>query len=167
MSVESFADEYVMFFLENPLAGGKLVGQNDFAVKTGKNMVELTNHSPVMIGICVVAFVLMLLVYYRMNPMSSDFAPFCPFHRLTGLSCPACGNQRALHAVLHGHFLEGIGYNLFLNLSVPYFLAILYGEVFGGQIAEHIRKFTHSPITISVFCVLTILWWVIRNMLMI
>lgn len=37
--------------------------------------------------------------------------PQCRFHQLTGFLCPACGNTRAVLALLQGHPLRSIGYN--------------------------------------------------------
>jgi hypothetical protein len=42
--------------------------------------------------------------------------PPCPFHAATGLWCPGCGLTRATHALLHGHVMSGLGYNVFTPL---------------------------------------------------
>ena len=42
--------------------------------------------------------------------------PPCVFHRATGLWCPGCGLTRAAHALLTGHPLQALGYNLFAPL---------------------------------------------------
>ena len=47
--------------------------------------------------------------------------PPCLFHRTTGLWCPGCGLTRAAHALLNGHPVQAVGYNLFAPLV---FLAI-------------------------------------------
>ena len=45
--------------------------------------------------------------------------PKCPFKLITGLSCPGCGIQRAIHAMLHGKFTEAITYNYYFTASIP------------------------------------------------
>ena len=42
--------------------------------------------------------------------------PGCIFHNATGLWCPGCGLTRATHALLTGHPLQSLGYNLFTPL---------------------------------------------------
>lgn len=59
-----------------------------------------------------------LLVYYRLDP-SQHFFPRCPLHWLTGLHCPGCGTQRALHALLHCHWQQAAGHNLLAALYAP------------------------------------------------
>ena len=41
------------------------------------------------------------------EPGKSGFFPICIFRFLTGFTCPGCGTTRALHQILHGHFLDG------------------------------------------------------------
>lgn len=43
----------------------------------------------------------------------------CPFHWVTGLFCPGCGSQRALHDLLHGRVVEGFGHNALLVIALP------------------------------------------------
>ena len=45
--------------------------------------------------------------------------PRCPFHAVTGLWCPGCGTLRAVHDVLHGHVLAGVGRNPLLVVLAP------------------------------------------------
>ena len=60
------------------------------------------------------------LTLYFVNPTAYWFWPKCPFKLLTGLSCPACGIQRFIHAMTNGHFREAIAYNYFLVYALPY-----------------------------------------------
>ncbi|WP_185816802.1 DUF2752 domain-containing protein [Hymenobacter metallilatus] len=41
---------------------------------------------------------------------------------LTGLHCPGCGTQRALHALLHGRMRAAAGHNLLAALCTPLLL---------------------------------------------
>ena len=45
----------------------------------------------------------LLWLYYQYNPAEHSGFPPCPFYAATGLRCPGCGSQRALHALLHGN----------------------------------------------------------------
>lgn len=65
----------------------------------------------------------LLTLYYFYNPVTTLWTPKCLFKVVTGLQCPGCGIQRALHALLQGRFLEAIHYNYFLLFSGPYILS--------------------------------------------
>ena len=77
----------------------------------------------------------MAALYYAVDPSHSAWLPQCPFHALTGWECPACGGQRALHALLHGRLGEAVQFNLFLVVSVPYFLAVAWTSLDRGRVA--------------------------------
>ena len=76
-------------------------------------------------------FVLTILLFggvvlYLLNPSSYWFMPKCPFKLITGLNCPGCGIQRAIHAMLHGKFTEAITYNYYLVYSGPYATSFVF-----------------------------------------
>jgi hypothetical protein len=60
-----------------------------------------------------------LLILHRFNPVEYGFYPRCELHRLTGLHCPGCGSQRALHALTHGDFAAALRANALLILGAP------------------------------------------------
>ncbi len=62
------------------------------------------------------------LILFFFNPQQHVFYPFCMFHRLTGLLCPGCGSLRAMHELLHAHFLAAVRFNPLLVASVPVLL---------------------------------------------
>ena len=62
---------------------------------------------------------------YFLDPVKYVLMPKCPFKMLTGLSCPGCGIQRAIHALLHGDVAGAVKYNFFLVYSGPYAMAFV------------------------------------------
>ncbi len=44
---------------------------------------------------------------------------------LTGMKCPGCGSQRAIHALLHTDIKTAFSYNALLVLSIPYVILLL------------------------------------------
>ena len=69
-----------------------------------------------------------LLVFFLFDPTKVSIFPPCVFHQLTGLDCPGCGAQRALHQLLHGHIIPALRLNAMFVLSLP--IVALYGPGF-------------------------------------
>jgi hypothetical protein len=63
--------------------------------------------------------VLAALFYFLFDPTKVVIFPPCLFHQLTGLDCPGCGAQRALHQLLHGHLIAAIRLNAMFVVSLP------------------------------------------------
>ncbi len=59
-------------------------------------------------------------IFYFLDPLECPLFPKCPFLVLTGLECPGCGTQRALHSLLHLHIIDALRYNALLIFSLPY-----------------------------------------------
>lgn len=58
-------------------------------------------------------------VLFFFDPSHYGFYPTCWFHRLTGLDCPGCGGLRAVHQLLHLHFVAAFRDNALFVLSLP------------------------------------------------
>lgn len=105
-------------------------------------------------------------IFFVMDPGRFPFAPRCVFKLLTGLDCPACGVQRAAHALLHGHVAEAIHYNFFLFLSVPYLLLLVAERWFvSGRWQLRLHRVLYDRRLIWTFFWLVVAWWVLRNVL--
>jgi hypothetical protein len=70
--------------------------------------------------------ILALVVYYFLDPGQNELFPRCPFYSCTGLKCPGCGSQRALHALLHFRIGQAFAENPLLVISIPYLLFSLF-----------------------------------------
>ena len=62
---------------------------------------------------------------FLFEPGKSGFFLPCIFRLLTGFTCPGCGSTRAMHQVLHGHFLAAFELNPLLLLAIPFLLFAL------------------------------------------
>lgn len=111
-------------------------------------------------GAATVAF-----VYYRFNPAEAGFFPPCVFYKLTGLHCPGCGAQRALHALLHGRWGDAFRDNALLMLALPYltlgFVLDMRNFLRGhGTLPAAYRR---REVIVVIF-VLICLFWILRNL---
>ena len=91
--------------------------------------------------------------------------PKCPIKLITGIDCPSCGGTRALHSLLHGHFLQALSYNYFLVIGIPYFLMaaiVSFVPFFKDTIIRKIILGKHAAI---IYVILFFGWWIIRNII--
>jgi len=91
-------------------------------------------------------------ILYRFDPTTAGFFPPCMFRKLTGLLCPGCGTTRALHHLLHGDVGAAFALNPMLFAVAPFTAA-----------ATTSRRFATHPVTGWAAAVVTMVWWVARN----
>lgn len=89
----------------------------------------------------------------------------CIFNKLTGLSCPGCGNTRAVLALLRLDLIGAFTYNPMFPVEFFYL-----GFVYIRCAADYLRtgRFSYrSPAPVFDYAILgsLLLWWVIRNIL--
>src|SRR5947208_1463571 len=65
--------------------------------------------------LCVVA----AAIFFLFDPARVAIFPPCLFHQFTGLDCPGCGAQRALHQLLHGNVIAALRLNAMFVASLP------------------------------------------------
>ena len=117
------------------------------------------------IAVLVVLFAVGIL-YYNIDPIEVAMAPKCVFKMLTGLQCPSCGIQRALHCLLHGDVVAAVRYNPFLAVAVPYaFAAVLSTWYNFGHRLDFLRRIVYSRAALLSFACIFIGWWILRNIL--
>lgn len=71
-------------------------------------------------------------IYYYFSPARYAFFPKCPFFWVTGLRCPGCGSQRAVHALLNGEAAVAFHENMLVVIFIPYLIL--------GAVTELIRQ---------------------------
>jgi hypothetical protein len=96
--------------------------------------------------------VVAMAILYRFDPATTHGYPQCVFHALTGWQCPGCGTTRALHHLLHGDVAGAFRLNAMLFVTLPF-----------AAIASASRRFATHPLTGWSALVITIAWWIGRN----
>lgn len=112
-----------------------------------------------------VAPLLVLLVLFVAACFALNYIkmPACVLNYFTGLYCPACGNTRAVIALMHGDILLSIRENPVIIIGLIY-LILLYTEVVArafGKISYRspVRHFTVMYIVLGLLAI----FWIVRN----
>jgi hypothetical protein len=82
-----------------------------------------------------------IAIFFAFDPTKVSFFPPCMFHEMTGLDCPGCGAQRALHQLLHGNLLAALHLNAMFVVSLP--LVAWFGPRFV------LRTLKGQPVTLN------------------
>lgn len=105
------------------------------------------------------------IVYFFYNPSHSSFFLPCPFHSITGLYCPGCGSQRAIHLLLHGDIAGAFRFNPLMVLTLPILIYGLGITVANWVFGTHYRfKLFYSKLFIYGYFGLAVLYWIVRNL---
>lgn len=105
--------------------------------------------------------IVLLCVYFYFDP-SDHFFPRCPFLTMTGLECPGCGSQRAIHALLHGDLASVWHYNAALFLFIPMLIVLFVAELLRRRYPRF-HDAVNSTWVVIATGVAIVLWWVLRN----
>lgn len=115
-----------------------------------------------------IVLVALAVLFTRYNPSESSFFPKCPFKQVTGLKCPGCGSQRAVHSLLNFDFVTASKMNLMLVISIPYLVLGFYFQS-KKKLTEsqlHWRKKLFGQKAIMIILFLVIGFWVLRNIML-
>ncbi len=107
----------------------------------------------------------MVYIYRTYDPASGESVipfPKCPFKVLTGLDCPGCGSQRAIHSLLHGEIVGAWRQNAFMIVSIPYILLLLISKMTAKRSPKMYNMLRNKHL-INTYLVFTIAWWIGRN----
>lgn len=85
---------------------------------------------------CIVA----VMIYLLFSPESSIYFPKCPVYMLTGLQCPGCGSQRAIHELLNLNIAAAFTYNPLMVISIPYLLVGFGTHIILEYMADSSKK---------------------------
>ncbi|MFT4778405.1 MAG: hypothetical protein ACJAU0_002606 [Flavobacteriales bacterium] len=106
-------------------------------------------------------------VFFTFDPSEASFFPACPLKSATGLDCPGCGSQRAIHQLLHLNFKEAFLFNPLLILSLPYLLFAVWVDRIRPTSAwsQTWRRRLMGPKSVWVILAVVIIFFVARNLI--
>ena len=104
------------------------------------------------------------VVLFVYPPLEVGFYPRCPLFLLTGIYCPGCGALRAAHALLHGHVLEALDFNVFFVLFLPFLAYAAASRISAATRGRALPTvFLPSRAIWALFCVI-VAFTVLRNL---
>lgn len=115
-----------------------------------------------LLGVIIIA--VGISVYFYFDPNDSAFFPRCPFLTLTGLQCPGCGSQRAIHSLLHGDIIDAWHKNAMLVASLPFLAMLAFSELTRTRYPGFYRKINSGIVNRACF-ILVVGWWIVRNLI--
>ncbi|WP_128332002.1 DUF2752 domain-containing protein [Apibacter sp. HY039] len=108
--------------------------------------------------------IVLLSLYYIINPTDGDFFPECPIHKFTGIYCPGCGSQRTLHFLLHLDLYNALKYNPLIVILSPFLLYIssvmIYNFIFNKQCRV---KILYNNTFVIFFFSMILIYTILRN----
>ncbi|WP_460190533.1 DUF2752 domain-containing protein [Urechidicola sp. KH5] len=103
------------------------------------------------------------ILFYFFNPEEVLF-PKCPLYATTGIYCPGCGSQRALHDLLHLD-IAGVWHHnpLFIigGLFILYYWVVV---VLNKCTKVHYYNYIYHPKTPWIVLIIVLLFWLLRNL---
>ena len=111
-------------------------------------------------SILIIAAGAVLLLYFFVEP-KNGILPKCFFHELTNLYCPGCGVQRSFHALLNGHILTAIDYNLLFISFLPLIIYFIVAFTWGKKAST--SSFIYKPAFSFTVVIVVVSFWVLRN----
>jgi len=116
-----------------------------------------------LIGFSILIGLFFVYMYYMINPAGQDWLPQCPFHSFTGLHCPGCGSQRALHDFLHGNIIEGFKHNVLIGLGILVMFYKLFLIMRSKYYPQKKKNLLYDPKTPWIIFIIIVSFWIMRN----
>lgn len=99
------------------------------------------------------------------DPSDAVYAPKCVFYHLTGLQCPGCGSQRAMHALLEGRIADAWHYNALMLLAIPP-LSVMGFAAATKDKYPRLYQTMNSMHAVIIAAVAIVGWFLIRNFML-
>ena len=133
-----------------------------YKIKNNVKKLCYKNNKLIVILQILFCFIVLSVLYFH-SPAENSFFPKCIFYKFTSLYCPGCGTSRALYYVLHGDFLKALKYNALFILLLPLIIYIFISYLL-NLFFENKVKINLSPKTIIILLIITIVFFVLRNL---
>lgn len=110
------------------------------------------------VALAAIAIAVVGVAYLAVADPTTHPAPRCWFNAFTGLQCPGCGSQRAIHALAHMRVAEAWHFNPAIFFAVP--LAGLY-----AWSPARIERVLYHPLFMIAIASAILIFTILRNIL--
>ena len=101
------------------------------------------------------------IIYFIIDPSTCAFMPRCPVRLITGLPCPGCGSQRAIHALLHLDFKEAFHQNFLMCALIPVIFTLSVAEMLREKYPRFYNIVNNQYVAYALL-VIILGWWILR-----
>lgn len=126
-------------------------------------MQEKNQRNKIKYAMWVISGVLLVGLYYTINPALVQFFPKCPLYATTGVYCPGCGSQRATHYLLHLDFVNVIKQNVLFVLGLLLLGYAICVTIINYFFKKNYYNYLLHPKTPVVLLLVVLIFWVLRN----
>lgn len=107
-----------------------------------------------------------LMSFYLLAVRLTGIMPQCLFKWATGWSCPGCGSQRALQALLHGDIARAVESNLLIPFAIAYLALLGTAWLYHDRPAmQRLHTRLTSPLVLAIIAAIITAWAIIRNLI--
>ena len=92
--------------------------------------------------------ILICVLFFFVNPSVNNYPLKCIWYVTTKTKCPACGIQRAIYALVHGHLHDAVRHNYFFIISIPFLTIVLLSEWYCKGKWQTLHSFVHNKYTL-------------------
>ena len=104
-------------------------------------------------------------VIWLANPtVPGGILPVCPTKALLGIDCPGCGSLRMIYSLLHLDMVAAARFNALGLVAVVLLLWAYVAWTYGRVAGRQVRSWQHLRWSAPVALVLTLAWFVVRNL---
>lgn len=121
------------------------------------------SHNRIILLVLMLAVAGLAVVYAVFDPADGGFFPRCMFKTLTGLDCPGCGSQRAVHALLNGDIAAAWHFNALFLLEIPLLALLIFTGLFPGRYPR-LNRLLDSQGFILIILAVIVIFTILRNL---
>lgn len=99
------------------------------------------------------------------NPtVPGGILPVCPTKLLLGIDCPGCGSLRMIYSLLHLDLVAAARFNALGLVAMVLLLWAYAAWTYGRLAGRRVRSWQHLRWSAPTLLVLTLAWFVVRNL---